>query len=235
MSCHLGGPICPPITSCHVAHWRARPDRRPGHEPARATRSDVHVDAPAVVADGPDPCVLPGHRPHDRVESLNGPPAGRREIHRTPLDVLRVAGSAHRSVVRRGPVPAQHPQRMIAAGVSDGFEHRRQATGAARPPASRVRCSGHIVAGEFCPRQVCRGTCVEPLVTRHGGSRSPGHQTARHARRRRSVGTHSLTRFRSFPRRRSTVRIVPSPSMPIRIGIIMAMSSGCTLSVKAPM
>ena len=36
-------------------HPRTRPDRRPGHEPARATGPDVHVDTPAVVADRPDP------------------------------------------------------------------------------------------------------------------------------------------------------------------------------------
>ena len=119
------------MPSCHVAHLCALPDRRPRHEAALPAWPGVHVDAPAVVPDRPDPCVLPSHRPYDRVESRHGPATGRREINRTPLDVLRVAGSAHRSVVRRCPVPAQHPQRSLAAGVSDGLEHRGQATGAA--------------------------------------------------------------------------------------------------------
>ncbi len=39
------------LQCCHAgAHRRARPDRRPGHEPALPACPDVHVDAPAVVA-----------------------------------------------------------------------------------------------------------------------------------------------------------------------------------------
>ena len=53
-------------------HAHAHRTAVPGHEPARRPRPNVHVDAPAVVADRPDPCVLSSHRPHDRVESLNG-------------------------------------------------------------------------------------------------------------------------------------------------------------------
>ena len=140
------------LQCCHAgAHRRARPDRRPGHEPALPACPDVHVDAPAVVA-----TAITAGRPTSRSRTWAGRAArARRPIRTAHPPRLPLPDHVHGLVSLD-----RSPRRVECTKALLRHCHLGERPGVSQPPALAPQ-----------PPRVDRTEPLAPRPNRLGGDR----------------------------------------------------------------